>query len=858
MRLRKMISALLALTILMTTIPAASAVDVFGVSATPSRAFKGVDVSRWNEDIDWNVMKSRGVDFAIMRCYSYGIDKKFVEYYDGASEVGIDIGAYVFMYATTQKEAVSEAKAALEALDGRALDYPLFLDIEYEKFKTMSKKALTDLCLTELEIFRKAGYDVGIYCSENFQSNYLDMTRFADYYIWTAKWSLYSTENDGKKYYFNDIDPYDSSRPDGDLWQFSNGGYGPYYGTTGRYLDLDFCYVDFKNKYNSTTSKNPEDYTVPERVLGYDSSSMMRGKDVAWVQAVLYQLGLIASVDGVFTPMTKSAVMKFQKRCGLEQDGTVDPQTLGMLIDVYSRKDFSAKIKFNPNNSESTQSIGSKGYGEAFTVGNSKKYTNDGYYLSGWALYRASDKKYYCTNGKWYSSKTISGGKYIKKLFTNGSTLSVTESFINSASPNGDTYTFIAQWDSQSVPKYTVYYNGYAYSTYYSTLSYKEVEEFCSSKGGALVTLKDADELLSIKLPKTDDKFFVGATGDGEGYKWSSGEIVTFPVDSSGGDGYLTVSYSSFREPYTLFAVSDEENVSGFIMKTKCTHDNIVIENYKSTLCDTDGYSGDKVCADCKTVVESGAAVTAKGHSYGAYTVVKKATCKEAGLKEKTCEVCGYVASKKIAVNDSHVFKTTVIKKATVSASGVCTDKCTVCGLVTKNYTVKRIKSVKLSGTSFTYTGERIKPKVTVTDKDGKTLTPGTDYKVSYSSNKLVGKATAVITFRGKYEGTVTKAFTIKPQRTGFTSISTGKKSVTLKWSRVAHQATGYQVQYSTRPDFSKYIVSSRLTSSKALSRTFKNLKSGRTLYFRVRTYKTVDGKNYYSSWSKVRSRTVK
>ena len=115
-----MISALLALTILMTTIPAASAVDVFGVSATPSKAFKGVDVSRWNDDIDWNVMKSKGIDFAIMRCYSYGIDKKFIEYYDGASEVGIDIGAYVFMYATTQKEAVSEAKAALEALDGRA------------------------------------------------------------------------------------------------------------------------------------------------------------------------------------------------------------------------------------------------------------------------------------------------------------------------------------------------------------------------------------------------------------------------------------------------------------------------------------------------------------------------------------------------------------------------------------------------------------------------------------------------------------------------------------------------------------------------------------------------------------------
>ncbi|MGN0444346.1 MAG: GH25 family lysozyme [Acutalibacteraceae bacterium] len=857
MKLRRTISALLALTMILTLLPAASAVNVFAASAT-SKAFKGVDVSRWNGDIDWKVMKSKGVDFAIMRCYSYGIDKKFAEYYDGASEVGIDIGAYVFMYATTKKEAVSEAKAALEALDGRALDYPLFLDIEYEKLKTMSKKALTDLCLTELEIFRNAGYDVGIYCSKNFQETYLDMTRFADYYIWTAKWSLYSTEKDSKKYYLNDIDPYDSSRPDGDLWQFSNGGYGPYYGTSGRYLDLDFCYVDFKNKYNSTTSKNPKDYTVPERELRYISSSMMRGKDVAWVQAVLYQLGLIASVDGVFTPMTKSAVLKFQKRCGLEQDGIVGPQTLRLLIDVYNHKDFSAKIKFNPKNSKSTESIGLKGYGEAFTVGNSKKYTKDGYYLSGWALYRASDKKYYCTNGNWYSSKTISSGKYIKKLFANASTLSVTKNFINSASPNGDTYTFIAQWDSQSVPKYTVYYNGYAYSTYYSTLSYKEAEKFCSSKGGALVTLKDSDELRSIKLPKTDDKFFVGATGDGEGYKWSSGKTVAFPVDSSGGNGYLTVSYSSRREPYTLFAVSDEENVSGFIMKTKCAHDNIVIENYKSTLCDTDGYSGDKVCADCKTVVESGVNVKAKGHSYGAYTVVKKATCKETGLKEKACEVCGYIFSKKIAVNDSHAFKTIVVKRATASESGICKDKCTVCGLVTKNYTVKRLRFTSISGKSFSYTGERIKPKVTVTDKDGKKLILGKDYKVSYSSNKLVGKATAVITYIGKYKGSTTRTFTITPQKTSFTSLSAGKKSVTLKWNRVAHQATGYQVQYSTRADFSKNVVSSRLTSSKTLSKTFKNLKSGRTLYFRIRTYKTVDGKNYYSAWSKVRSRTVK
>lgn len=859
MKLKKLIAALLVLTLIMAMVPVASAATV--TDEIQGKVFKGVDLSRWNGAVDFKVLKSRGVDFVILRCYSYGKDLKFDEYYEGARQAGLDIGAYVYMYATSSSSAIKEANAAISALGGKQLDYPLFLDIEDSTVKKLSKSTLTTLSITELELFRKAGYVAGIYCSKSFQSDYLDMSRLSDYYLWTAKWSLYSNEHDGKKYYFKDMDPFHSSRPVGEMWQFTSGGYGPYYGMESRYLDLDYCYIDFKNKFTDSASKEPSDYTYPQRLLSYNSSSMMKGTDVSWVQAVLCQLDYIEIVDGVYGPATKSAVTKFQKNTGLAESGTVDTQTAEKLLDVYTHKSFKAKLRYDPNNSGVAISMGTIDYGTAFTLGSDMVLKNEGYYLSGWTLYRASDKKYYCTNGSWHTASKISGGKYFKKIFTNGQKFSISEFILSSSDIKSDTITFTAVWETQKNAKYVIYDSGTQYSVYYGTLTYQQAEDFCRSRGGSLAVIDSAKLISLFSATGKNDKLYTGGKKIGTGWLWQSGAKVTLPVteNESGESAYLTLTAKSLEEPHSLYAVSETESVSGFIMEMPCTHDNITIKNYKDTACAVDGYSGDKVCSDCGTVIQKGTSVRSSGHEYSAYVVTKAATCKETGVKERVCGVCGKISTKTIAKTENHVFKTTVAEKASTEKNGKATDKCTVCGYVNKEYKVSKIKSVTLTKTSMEYTGEKLMPGVIVKDKSGNALSEGTDYKVSYSSNKYVGKATVKVSFKGRYEGTVTKTFKILPQATAFTSSSSKSKTVTLKWSRISHQSTGYYLEYSPVKDFSSSVKSVRIKSNKTLTKTVKSLKKGKVYYFRIRTYRTLSsGTNYYSAWSKIKKVTVK
>ena len=142
------------------------------------------------------------------------------------------------------------------------------------------------------------------------------------------------------------------------------------------------------------------------------------------------------------------------------------------------------------------------------------------------------------------------------------------------------------------------------------------------------------------------------------------------------------------------------------------------------------------------------------------------------------------------------------------------------------------------------YTGKAIKPAVALTDGNKK-LTVGTDYTLTYKNNKNVGKASAVITGKGNYTGTKTVTFNIVPKSTSLSAKRSGNK-IKLSWKAVSG-ITKYQVQYSADGG-NTFKSAGKFASSK----TSASLKLGTGSYvFRIRTYKTVDGKNYYSAWSK-------
>lgn len=854
MKLKKIISLLLVLLMFVCSFP----VTPLQTAQAGNKVYKGLDISHWNGTIDWSKMKSKGVDFIIIRCFSVDKDIRFDVNYQGATAAGIDVGAYVYMYATTVKEAKEEARSAVEALDGKGLDYPLFLDVEDKCLWRLKRSTLTDLVITELEIFRDAGYLPAIYCSRSFPYDFLEPSRLTQYPFWIAKW-VYRA-NKSKKYSFSNVDPYNKERPECAMWQFSDGGYGPDYGCQSRYLDLNYCYVDFKSMKPAKPNRDPENYHVPTRTLKYNSSSVMTGEDVLWVQSVLWQLGYDIIVDGFYGPDTKTAIKDFQKQSGMTQTGAVDANTVKRLSDVYAHKDFSAKVRYNPQNSDSVISAGTRKFGESFTVGDGMTIKKDGYNLLGWALYRSSDKKYYCTDSDWHTSAEIKTGAYFKKLFLSGDKFSVSENHLTSDSATSETYTFYALWSTQKAPVRTAYYGEMIYYLFESGYTYSQAQDFCKKYGGELAIPDTTKKLSALKFLTDDKQYFVGAQKIDGVYYWNSSAAVTSPVSATGTktNPYLTVSSQSISKPYTVFAVNSNKDVSGFIMELPCTHDNTTIKKFADTLCTVNGYSGDIVCTDCGFTVQKGFEFVCPGHTLGTYSTVKEPTCGEKGTKEALCAVCGETVTKSIAKTGKHVYDTVKVTAATTKADGQAYDVCTACGYKTKEYTVKKVGKMTLAASSAAYTGEKIKPGVTVTDSEGKVLSATTDYAVSYKNNKDIGVATATVKLTGKYSGSLSKTFKIVPAATAFTSASTKNGSVILDWNKASSPATGYIIDYTTDSTFKKDVKSVTVKNPDTTHKVIKNLKKGTAYYFKIKVYTSVDGVTYNSARSKYKKVTVK
>jgi hypothetical protein len=171
--------------------------------------------------------------------------------------------------------------------------------------------------------------------------------------------------------------------------------------------------------------------------------------------------------------------------------------------------------------------------------------------------------------------------------------------------------------------------------------------------------------------------------------------------------------------------------------------------------------------------------------------------------------------------------------------------------LTTKNTTIK------LSKKSYTYDGKAKKPTVKVYNSKGKVL-KSKYYTVTYKNNTEVGKATVTIKFKGKYTGTIKATYTIRPKATSFTDTSAKTDRVTLTWKKQTSQTTGYQIQYATDSKFTKNKTTVLVKGAKKSSETITGLSGKTTYYFRIRTYKTVDGKKYYSAWSKVQTAKTK
>ncbi len=163
---------------------------------------------------------------------------------------------------------------------------------------------------------------------------------------------------------------------------------------------------------------------------------------------------------------------------------------------------------------------------------------------------------------------------------------------------------------------------------------------------------------------------------------------------------------------------------------------------------------------------------------------------------------------------------------------------------------------LKLKKTVYTYSGKAFKPGVTVYAENKKISSKY--YSVQYKNNKNVGIGKVLVVGRGKYSGYKgTADFTIGLKKTALSSVKSKKQGqLTIKWKK-GIQNQGYQIQYSTNKKF-RGAETITVKGAKKTSVTLKKLKSKKKYYVRIRTYKGVNGKYWYSPWSKTKAAKVK
>ena len=153
----------------------------------------GIDVSHHNGKIDWAKVAASGKKFAIMKAQyeakSHRIDETFEYNYKEAGKNGLARGVYVYIASSSIADPVLDAQSLLKKLNGRKLEYGIWLDLEDASLRKIGRAAITKLVYVYANLFRAAGYYVGIYCNYDWYNNVLDKHKLAeDFDFWIARY----------------------------------------------------------------------------------------------------------------------------------------------------------------------------------------------------------------------------------------------------------------------------------------------------------------------------------------------------------------------------------------------------------------------------------------------------------------------------------------------------------------------------------------------------------------------------------------------------------------------------------------------------------------------------------------------
>lgn len=349
---------------------------------------------------------------------------------------------------------------------------------------------------------------------------------------------------------------------------------------------------------------------------------------------------------------------------------------------------------------------------------------------------------------------------------------------------------------------------------------------------------------------------------------------------------------SNLNKDGNIFTAGNEHPVFGWFSQwtgsSDCNH-KLKKVSAVNAACTKDGMAEYWICRTCDkmfadeegTTETSMSALKIKAHGLKKVDA-SEATCTEDGheayykCKDKTCGKIFRDAdgTERIKLEDLTIPATghKLVKTEAVSASsteeGVAAYwTCDVCGdmfsdaegknQIHSPSAVQPLGSVTLSAKSYEYNGKVRKPSVIVKAENGETV-PASEYTVSYAGGcKNVGTYKVTVTFQNNYSGSEGLTYDINPMKTYVRKLKAGKGKITVKMKKRTAQVTGYQIMYSADPQF-KTSKTVNAAGAKKANKKIKKLSKKTKYYFKVRTYKTVNGKTYTSGWSKVKAKKTK
>jgi hypothetical protein len=289
---------------------------------------RGIDVSKYQPNVDFNKVKAAGYSFVILKAghgkYDTQIDPTFEKHYEAAKKAGLRVGAYWYAYAKTADDAKKEAEVFIRALSGKRFEMPVWYDIEERATFNTGRTNVSNIASAFCTALEDAGYFCGIYGGQELAEQYLTDNVRTRYAFWLAQYlktpkykGQYGMWQYGVAAGPKNINPTGAAGVPGVLGQ----------------CDLDYCYVDYFSKikqkglngYSKATPTIPSNpYPAPTVALREGDE----GEPVKWLQWQLEQKGYFkTAIDGKFDTITLGAVLAFQFKNGLDVDGVCGPKT---------------------------------------------------------------------------------------------------------------------------------------------------------------------------------------------------------------------------------------------------------------------------------------------------------------------------------------------------------------------------------------------------------------------------------------------------------------------------------------------------------------------------------------------------